>query len=300
MVAVILGVATNFAIAWALAAWMPLAMYPRQVIRYFVAGGRPWGAAERSARGVHNIWWDELDVDSYMRSAWWNSNDAEDLPGSAEGWVVYARNRHGTTGDVSVPSEGPPRWGTSAGDARRRRPWARGPITRSAGPCRPCGTRSSARSRGTRPPPTRCTAASCSPGRTLDIRGYDFRALPLRPVWSGVLMNSALCAALWWFLLAGPPALRRVLRTRAGRCPKCGYSLHGLAAGSPCPECGGAPGAQRAEPGPMGLTQPTATGDQRLSSQSSIVRPGTRENSTRLWVTSVMPCASAIAAISTS
>jgi len=65
--------------------------------------------------------------------------------------------------------------------------------------------------------------------------------LPLQPIWSGFLINTILYAALLWLLIAGPFVLRRLIRLKRGRCPKCGYDLRGQppevgAAG--CPECG--------------------------------------------------------------
>lgn len=53
------------------------------------------------------------------------------------------------------------------------------------------------------------------------------------PLWLPFLALSAPCFALW----------HRHFRDRAaarlGACPKCNYSLTGLAPNSPCPECGG-------------------------------------------------------------
>jgi len=60
------------------------------------------------------------------------------------------------------------------------------------------------------------------------------RALPLYPIWSGVIVNSCLYALV---CLIGWHATRRgreMLRVRTGRCRKCGYPL---VAGR-CPECG--------------------------------------------------------------
>jgi hypothetical protein len=65
-----------------------------------------------------------------------------------------------------------------------------------------------------------------------------FRALPYRPIWSGIVIDSALFGAAWSVLLLFRPTRAR-LRTRRGHCPRCNYSLAasgGAAAG--CPECG--------------------------------------------------------------
>jgi hypothetical protein len=68
-------------------------------------------------------------------------------------------------------------------------------------------------------------------------------SLPLLPVWPGFLINTALYAAILWLLIPGPLVLRRLIRRRRGRCPKCGYDLRGqrpevgAAPGKGCPEC---------------------------------------------------------------
>lgn len=59
-------------------------------------------------------------------------------------------------------------------------------------------------------------------------------SLPLIPYWPGFLLNTLLFAAI----LAAPLTIipiRRGLRARRGRCPRCGYELLGLPR---CPECG--------------------------------------------------------------
>ncbi len=62
--------------------------------------------------------------------------------------------------------------------------------------------------------------------------------LPLRPLWSGLLANTAIYGGAWAVLIGGPILLRRWLRARRGGCPQCGYSREGLKKGTPCPECG--------------------------------------------------------------
>jgi hypothetical protein len=59
--------------------------------------------------------------------------------------------------------------------------------------------------------------------------------LPLLPLWPGFPLDLALFAIFAWLILFGPLALRRTWRARRGKCPKCGYDLHGL---HQCPECG--------------------------------------------------------------
>lgn len=64
-----------------------------------------------------------------------------------------------------------------------------------------------------------------------------FERLPLRPKWPWFLINTLFYALVLWLLIPGPFVLRRHIRIKRGRCPKCGYDLRGeLEAG--CPECG--------------------------------------------------------------
>lgn len=62
--------------------------------------------------------------------------------------------------------------------------------------------------------------------------------LPLRPIWPGLLANTAIFAAPWAVLLFGVPLARRAVRRKRGLCEGCGYSRRGLPAGTNCPECG--------------------------------------------------------------
>jgi hypothetical protein len=69
-------------------------------------------------------------------------------------------------------------------------------------------------------------------------RILTFRALPYRPIWSGLVIDSACFGGAWSVLLLFRP-VRAWLRARRGHCPRCNYSLApsgGAAAG--CPECG--------------------------------------------------------------
>ncbi len=65
------------------------------------------------------------------------------------------------------------------------------------------------------------------------------RSLPLRPVWTGLALNTLTSAALLWLLFFAPFTLRRHLRARRDLCPACGYPVGESAA---CSECGRAVG----------------------------------------------------------
>ena len=61
------------------------------------------------------------------------------------------------------------------------------------------------------------------------------KALPIRPIWPGLAVNTLFYAAVLWLLIPGPFALRRFIRVRRGLCPKCAYPMGHSDA---CSECG--------------------------------------------------------------
>lgn len=65
----------------------------------------------------------------------------------------------------------------------------------------------------------------------------DFRCIPLRPIWPGLALDTALYAALWAVPLTIVPFIRGAVRARRGLCRHCGYDLLGDLEGG-CPECG--------------------------------------------------------------
>ena len=62
--------------------------------------------------------------------------------------------------------------------------------------------------------------------------------LPFWPIWPGFAVNTLFYAIILWLLIPGPFVLRRHIRRKRGRCPKCGYDLRGQLPGAGCPECG--------------------------------------------------------------
>lgn len=64
------------------------------------------------------------------------------------------------------------------------------------------------------------------------------RIVPLRPIWSGLAMNTIAMAFAWFAVRGGATRLRRHLRRRSGLCPNCAYDLRGSPNDKPCPECG--------------------------------------------------------------
>jgi hypothetical protein len=61
------------------------------------------------------------------------------------------------------------------------------------------------------------------------------RMLPLRPIWPGVVVNSALLALLLWLMWIAARIIRQAARIRRRLCPRCAYPM-GVSAR--CSECG--------------------------------------------------------------
>ena len=71
------------------------------------------------------------------------------------------------------------------------------------------------------------------PESLFDSAKYYF--LPLRPIWYGFVLNTALYGSAAWLLICGPFVLRRSRRRRHGKCVACGYPI-GMS--EVCTECG--------------------------------------------------------------
>jgi hypothetical protein len=189
---------------------------------YVVVGGRAWQVVVRFAPGGRLAWWMELNA----------ATMGEDLP--PDQWV---RDLRAEPAGSLRREDSPPTWGTFA---RGRAPAANAGADHAFGwPLPALWYRVNGTIGGKTATATGIDGAILlSPASTLSIRGGRFRALPLYPVWHGLVLNTLLFAGLLWLTLTGLPSARRALRIRRGRCPKCAYDLRGLAPGSPCPECG--------------------------------------------------------------
>lgn len=62
------------------------------------------------------------------------------------------------------------------------------------------------------------------------------RAVPLRPIWTGLVLNTLFYSVCWLVVVWAVGSLRRVRRLTSGKCVACGYDLRGIKGG--CPECG--------------------------------------------------------------
>lgn len=80
------------------------------------------------------------------------------------------------------------------------------------------------------------------PGSSLTLR-----ALPYRPIWSGLAFNTAFYGLIWFGVIRIPRGVRRARRVNHGRCPRCAYDRRGDYT-TPCPECGWIPRSMVALP----------------------------------------------------
>jgi hypothetical protein len=72
------------------------------------------------------------------------------------------------------------------------------------------------------------------------VRPKPERYLPYRPIWGGILVNTAGFALATLCMVVGLSRIRRGPRRCRGLCPSCSYSLAGLPFPT-CPECGWKP-----------------------------------------------------------
>ena len=236
-VAVLLGVVTTVAVAWASAVWVPV-QNASGVIGIDGKHLQPWLIELKRATARRTIWFEKGRIWAYPQTGPPGGIDA-----AVSSWsfaIRSGRNPKFKYGEVRVPETlrpliDQPKPYTHWGGAEDARGW---PL--AALGCRVLGsTNPKARSvwvghhaifleppRGQRMPP-----------RSWPNNLATVRALPMAPLWGGFLADSALYSLLWWAALVAGPAVLGRLRTPAGHCPRCRYDLAGNPEGG-CPECG--------------------------------------------------------------
>lgn len=96
--------------------------------------------------------------------------------------------------------------------------------------------------RETVPSGTRSTRNVAHGGITLPPTEFKdtfatFRVIPLRPIWSGVVINALAFGTAAWLVCSVVGSVRRERRFSRGHCPACGYDLRSDYR-TGCPECG--------------------------------------------------------------
>ncbi|MFG0285501.1 MAG: hypothetical protein ACF8R7_13875 [Phycisphaerales bacterium JB039] len=233
LVALLLGSMTSIALAWAIAAWWPISVsVPRSSIGAAVCWGRPWHHVEFRQFGVRLRWWNDLEI---------NGRLAAPAPRAVADMIAQLE-RDRTAGRVNMGAPfrieaDVPNWGSLAQPAPPE--LAMGSDTAFGWPA-PCMWYQVL---STFDAPTMSIVADELRGGVHlrggppTGRGAGFYALPLRPIWWGLVINTLFFSALWLVALTAPPMARGALRRRRGLCLRCGYDLQGQFTGG-CPECG--------------------------------------------------------------
>jgi hypothetical protein len=221
-----LGLLASVGIAWTLALAIPIPMYPREVVRCFVAGDQAWDVVEIHKFGATDAWWDRIDegsADLETRAADIRAQAGAHVPGrpdlrvfSSPPWWGSMRHPGATTPDIGSDT---------AFGWPMRCAWYQvtGKLSQNA-----AGNWLVDRDE--------LHGGLLITGE-LSSRGHDFRALPLRPIFRGLAVDALSFGSLIWLVLFGWPSFRRRNRIRRGLCPSCAYDLRAEFT-KPCPECG--------------------------------------------------------------
>ena len=219
-----LGFITSVAIAIAMAAKGPVSIAHRDWIA-FVHGNRPWALHIGRDAGTTDIWWMDLHLQ-------YPDKPTEELVTALQTQELTARRAEQRAPEL-LPR---PAWGSFASDPLATDVFA-GSDTAFGWPRLCLWYQIISKTDDT----TMNTSHELHGGvlmrGKLASRGGKFIALPLRPIWRGLAIDTAFYAAVWWLVLFIPMMLRRGTRRARGRCLDCGYDLQHKAQQG-CPECG--------------------------------------------------------------
>lgn len=242
VIAVLLGAATTLAIAWGLAAWAPVSGNGPRASDAFDRWDRAWYITRIRHFGVRLHWWSDLSASEPARTP---AQFLQDLTSRASAAELVAESRRElvelqesgrTRYPITADNETPP-WGTFTGPALT--PTVRIGSDTAFGWPAPCLWYQVVAGFDQMTMSTvddELAGGILLSGRA-GSRAGAFRALPLRPIWWGLALNTLLASVVWGGLLFGPVAVRRRIRRRRGRCVRCGYDLRDQVAPG-CPECG--------------------------------------------------------------
>jgi hypothetical protein len=223
-----IGLCANVAVAWSLAAWLPQ---------------RDWKAEIVTERGGFNNSF-ALFVTNYYtvgacRRVWDRDYFGETRISPFALAIENSRPTHNNFGSDS-PSRGL-RWGRAESVRTDPKKFAREGCEHATGwPFLTAWCEWSYDYSGTPQQPVLhrgIPMSSPAPG-SLWPNASQLRALPLRPIWTGLVLNTVFYALAVWCLWQALSMSRRYRRRARGQCVRCGYSLAGLALPTVCPECG--------------------------------------------------------------
>lgn len=241
VVALLLGPLTTAGIAWASAAWVSL-----QPARGTVALDgdhlRPWLIRLERVSATRVIWFEKgriwgpnpltkggpsrvlMEGTQIALNCWSFAISTRMSPRYLRGEVVIPR----TMKRLVAPGDPDSCWGAACDERGWPLPALRAQVVGTLDP-----------SAGT--PLTCSDGIILAPSQAQRESLATVRALPLAPIWGGLLADSGLFAGSWWLALTalgrGVSLGTRLLAARAGRCPQCRYDLKGALAPG-CPECG--------------------------------------------------------------
>lgn len=212
-----LGLATTVALAWALALWLPHHSLTRRFNAIRPAGDDRFGM----------VWVREFSRPGMIRREWRYD------PGSSGGGATRLDDMRAETVRERKP------------DAHASYAWGRLRKAVLEPQGAPTGMEDA---RGWPWPALWCGITAAGPGfaaeggmafewRGAALSASEFRAIPLRPIWRGLALDTALWAAAWLVAAEGAWWARRLTRHRRGLCLECAYDLRGSVQ-TACPECG--------------------------------------------------------------
>lgn len=238
----LLGAITTLATAWALAAWGRTDGDGPRSSGAFIQWDRAWNITRVPHFGVRVHWWSAAtDNEEPIRStaaflrALTPPRPPAEIVAQRQADLIELSNGGRTRWPISVDNQPPP-WGAFAASAAPTDHMGSDTAFGWPAPCLWYQVTAGFNR------VTMSTTNDTLRGGILlrgspESRAGTFRALPLRPIWWGLSLNTLVFAMLWGLLLLAPPAARRAIRRRRGRCPRCGYDLAGQSAPG-CPECG--------------------------------------------------------------
>lgn len=231
---ILLGLLTTLALAWLLAAFVPIPMYPPGFLTraWLDSEARAYTGFEVRLPGVIDLWWNEFGGEP-------GDSEVDALQGARDYLITFCSELRSTE-QAPRFRDGPPALGTFCGRVPVDLPEAGSETAFGLPfPCLWYSVRSDVQ--GTKVVSQKLVGGVMIQG-TPSSRLRDFHALPLRPAWARLLANTACWSIAWWLSAACIAGWRKRRRRRRGLCPSCGYSLAGLVPSTPtllaCPECG--------------------------------------------------------------